>query len=806
MKKLKRIFSVIAIIIIMYSMIFEHFLAYANEPIFVDEDKTILNSSAFYNMGLEAATIPNTVKVIGACAYANNKLKSINIPNSVEVIKEYAFQSNEIKNLEIPSSVKEIEKGAFSQNKLESVKIPNSIEVLEPTIFANNNLKEIEIPSSVKLISIQCFDRNEDLSKVIIHNKDIKLAKNAIYIPEKNKETFVIYGYPGSAVEEYAKNSKVTFKDVNEIEEDENNDTENEQEGGSTDNEKKEGNKEDDEIADENNNKQDNDNKQNEADKTQYIGKNDFIWGEDNYNFTNSWDYFNSYYIGDLVNNIDDLYYEYFADNWRDSYWSGSCKGISDTAVLFKYGYFTKEKWQVGSSAETVNQLVNVSQNNRLLWLINFYQVFQGPIRNRFEKTDVKGLPEVEGFVNGLLQYYQRGKEEKLLICEYSGNDEYGNRIGHSVVITGTPEVLSEKFKTESNHVFDEYYYRIPVYDSNIQEKIYFYVKKDFSNIVYGTEDRIISFKEIFGGATENMTINLIAGYSVNASKVLNIEKIADNGEIANLNDSWIYNGEGFSGSAYVQNQANANIKVTNSDGKYAIIKDIKKVEGDLECTVSPILKDNKEGNSVVTNSFITLNDGEGYSIETEGENEGLNSQLILKKSYMTVETEGKAKANFEDGKAIELTNVDGKEYSVKLTVNKEDTTLPYNTLVLSGTDTKDLKLELTEQGAIVTGDNLKNLKAVAKDSKNAEKQELDLGTDGKSVLIKSDNNKEILAYTDKDGNGTFETILSGNNGKESNVKNAQTGDNIEQVMICVFGAYMMLIFMEFVVCVRMKN
>ncbi len=806
MKKVKRIFSVIAIIIIMYSMIFEHFLAYANEPIFVDEDKTILNSSAFYNMGLETATIPNTVKVIGACAYANNKLKSINIPNSVEVIKEYAFQSNEIKNLEIPSSVKEIEKGAFGHNKLESVKIPNSIEVLEPITFANNNLKEIEIPSSVKLISIQCFDRNEDLSKVIIHNKDIKLAKNAIYIPEKNKETFVIYGYPGSAVEEYAKNSKVKFKDINELEDDENNDTENEQEGGSTDNEKKEGNKEDNEIVDENNNKQDNDNKQNEVDKTQYVSKNDFIWGEDNYNFTNSWDYFNSYYIGDLVNNIDDLYYEYFADNWRDSYWSGSCKGISDTAVLFKYGYFTKEKWQVGSSAETVNQLVNVSQNNRLLWLINFYQVFQGPIRNRFEKTDVKGLPEVEGFVNGLLQYYQRGKEEKLLICEYSGNDEYGNRIGHSVVITGTPEVLSEKFKTESNHVFDEYYYRIPVYDSNIQEKIYFYVKKDFSNIVYGTEDRIVSFKEIFGGATENMTINLIAGYSVNASKVLNIEKIADNGEIANLNDSWIYNGEGFSGSAYVQNQANANIKVTNSDGKYAIIKDIKKVEGDLECTVSPILKDNKEGNSVVTNSFITLNDGEGYSIETEGENEGLNSQVILKKSYMTVETEGKAKANFEDGKAIELTNVDGKEYSVKLTVNKEDTTLPYNTLVLSGTDTKDLKLELTEQGAIVTGDNLKNLKAVAKDSKNAEKQELDIGTDGKSVLIKSDNNKELLAYTDKDGNGTFETILSGNSGKESNVKNAQTGDNIEQVMICVFGAYMMLIFMEFVVCVRIRN
>ena len=806
MKKVKRIFSVIAIIIIMYSMIFEHFLAYANEPIFVDEDKTILNSSAFYNMGLETATIPNTVKVIGACAYANNKLKSINIPNSVEVIKEYAFQSNVIKNLEIPSSVKEIEKGAFGHNKLESVKIPNSIEVLEPITFANNNLKEIEIPSSVKLISIQCFDRNEDLSKVIIHNKDIKLAKNAIYIPEKNKETFVIYGYPGSAVEEYAKNSKVKFKDINELEDDENNDTENEQEGGSTDNEKKEGNKEDNEIVDENNNKQDNDNKQNEVDKTQYVSKNDFIWGEDNYNFTNSWDYFNSYYIGDLVNNIDDLYYEYFADNWRDSYWSGSCKGISDTAVLFKYGYFTKEKWQVGSSAETVNQLVNVSQNNRLLWLINFYQVFQGPIRNRFEKTDVKGLPEVEGFVNGLLQYYQRGKEEKLLICEYSGNDEYGNRIGHSVVITGTPEVLSEKFKTESNHVFDEYYYRIPVYDSNIQEKIYFYVKKDFSNIVYGTEDRIVSFKEIFGGATENMTINLIAGYSVNASKVLNIEKIADNGEIANLNDSWIYNGEGFSGSAYVQNQANANIKVTNSDGKYAIIKDIKKVEGDLECTVSPILKDNKEGNSVVTNSFITLNDGEGYSIETEGENEGLNSQVILKKSYMTVETEGKAKANFEDGKAIELTNVDGKEYSVKLTVNKEDTTLPYNTLVLSGTDTKDLKLELTEQGAIVTGDNLKNLKAVAKDSKNAEKQELDIGTDGKSVLIKSDNNKELLAYTDKDGNGTFETILSGNSGKESNVKNAQTGDNIEQVMICVFGAYMMLIFMEFVVCVRIRN
>lgn len=479
---------------------------------------------------------------------------------------------------------------------------------------------------------------------------------------------------------------------------------------------------------------------------------------------------------------------------------------MADTALLFKYGYFTKEKWQAGDSAETVNHLVDVAHNNRLLWLINFYQVFQGPIRNRFEKLDIEGLPEIEGFVNGVQQYYQKGKSKKLLICEYGWNDIYGNYLGHSVVITGAPEYIGDKFKSEHNHEFDEYGYRIPVYDPNRQEETYLYVKSDFSMITNGNENSIISLQTTYGDMSANAVINLIAAYSINENRVLNIETIADNGEIANLNDNWVYNGEGFSGSAYIQNKSTANMRITNGDGKYVVIDGMKKVDGNLECTVSPILKENVDGNSTATNSFITLNGGEWYSVESEGESEGLDSQVMLKNSYMTVQTEGKAKANFRDADGVELENMAGKAYSVKITVNKENSVLPYNSVILSGTDAKELKVNLTNDGVLVTGDNLKNLKVVAKNARATESKELNVGTDAGFMLIKVDENgKDLLVYADKDGDGNFETLLSVKDKNGKSVGNAQTGDGIEQALIGLFGAFMVLIFMEFVKCVRIK-
>ncbi|MBR2786715.1 MAG: leucine-rich repeat protein [Clostridia bacterium] len=272
---------------------------------------TEIGGSAFFNNSLQTIELPDSVERVGKSAFAKNKLKTVKLSNSLETIESMAFSENDLQTVEIPASVKSIGQGAFSNNKLESVKIPNSVESIESTAFTNNNLRIVDIPSSVKSIGTQCFDGNENLSTVIIRSKNVKISKNAIYIPQKNKASFVVYGYPNSASEEYAKSAGVKFEDIanlDDSEEDgksENADAENEKEHGNNESEK--------------NGEQQESDKQEEDEKAQQVNVNNFIWGEDNYNFTNSWDYFSSYYIGDFVNNISDLYYEYFADNWRDS-------------------------------------------------------------------------------------------------------------------------------------------------------------------------------------------------------------------------------------------------------------------------------------------------------------------------------------------------------------------------------------------------------------------------------------------------------------------------------------------------------
>lgn len=55
---------------------------------------TSIASSAFYGIGFNSVTIPNTVVTIGASAFSNNNLTELIIPNSVSTIGSNAFANN----------------------------------------------------------------------------------------------------------------------------------------------------------------------------------------------------------------------------------------------------------------------------------------------------------------------------------------------------------------------------------------------------------------------------------------------------------------------------------------------------------------------------------------------------------------------------------------------------------------------------------------------------------------------------------------------------------------------------------------
>jgi Leucine-rich repeat (LRR) protein len=142
-----------------------------------------IEGSAFYQIGLNALILPNTLQYIGERAFERNYLTTLAIPSSVieigrnafdfnqlvEVIipdgvfyiGESAFADNQLTTLTIPDSVEIIGDGAFDFNKLTSLTIPDSISYLGEYVFAENQLTTVTIPNSVTSIGDGAFSANQ---------------------------------------------------------------------------------------------------------------------------------------------------------------------------------------------------------------------------------------------------------------------------------------------------------------------------------------------------------------------------------------------------------------------------------------------------------------------------------------------------------------------------------------------------------------------------------------------------------------------------------------------------------------------
>lgn len=134
----------------------------------VDPENTVYDSRENCNAIIETAT--NTL--LEGC-------KSTTIPASVTTIGQSAFDwCTGLKTIEIPGTVKTIGFNAFNYSGVTEVVIDEGVEKLDTQAFGNClSLKKITIPESVTDISSTTFNGTKD---------------------------FTIYGYEGSAAEEFA--------------------------------------------------------------------------------------------------------------------------------------------------------------------------------------------------------------------------------------------------------------------------------------------------------------------------------------------------------------------------------------------------------------------------------------------------------------------------------------------------------------------------------------------------------------------------------------------------------------------------
>ncbi len=350
-----------------------------------------INDDIKNNENLELS-IPETIQdnekeyrvaKIASDALNGGKFKKVNLPINLEIIEENAFNNcTNLQEISIPKNVSSLHINAFPTHKVViNIDPENPNYIIEDGILYNKektilygatrtiDIESFTVPASVIEIKENALKCCTNLKEITIE-RNVQTIGNNIFADEI-KGNLTIKGYKNSRAEIYATENSINFEKLD----------------------------------------------------TDY-----FIWGEDNYNFTNNSPYFSSYDIGDIIyNHLSNTYQEQYNSGDKNVKWSGSCSGITMSTMLFKNGNLTPQYWQVDANCEyDLNYKAKQNDGITLINMINFYQVFYDyMITHMYQKIDVtsNGEGEIEGFYKGVENAYNNNSNQ-LLFCEFRwGND-----------------------------------------------------------------------------------------------------------------------------------------------------------------------------------------------------------------------------------------------------------------------------------------------------------------------------------------------------------------------------------------------
>ena len=683
------------------------------------------------------SSITYTVTKIASMAVQIEGIQSIRLPESLITIENSAF-TKYTGEVYIPKNVSEFDINAFVTHEVDlkfdeenpTYFIGQYMELYSPAgrpSIINGFVKNSDNESSVYTVRETITEIGDRAFKYCSNYKKIKIGtqvKNIGYNAFEGIENDVtIQGYTGSYAEQYANEHNITFESIGDV---------------------------------------------------PY-----FKFAQDNYSFPNTSEHFSSYEIGDFEKYLSNTLLEEYKDKNKNKEWSGSCFGMASTAIIFRCGNSHQYYWETeNKTAQYTYDLTSPSKNKRLKWLINTYQFLQSYLRNGcFEAINSDFLEfsienKIEDFYDAVENYYEE-QGKGILLCGYN----YGKDNGHAVVITDKPEEIDSRFYIERGWEYNNYNYyghRIPIYNvSDSVDQEYIYIKEDFSGIAIGTNDYISDKFEATGDGTSsdsNNSLTRIIAYKLNNNNLFSLEYVIKYGEKYDFDSL-------FSDDYYIEYKNATPIKITNKEEKYKKIEDLNKVEGTLECKVEPIFSaTSDDGNSEkITDVDAIVKADDIYSVETLNDTDKLDTSIISKDSYMSAKTTAGGKATFENKKAVTLENPTGGEYETKLTLNEEYVTLPWYTITTFGTGAKEIKTQMTEDGVLVTGDNLENLTVTG--NNDTEETTLNVNTNKNKILIKAnDTLKYLVAYVDNDNNGTYETPIG--EGTEQSGKEIEKNDS----------------------------
>ena len=658
-----------------------------------DSVTSIGNYVFCYCTNLESITIPNSVTFIGNSAFDScTSLTSVTIPDSVTSIGSGAFSDCEsLTEILIPNSVKYIGGGTFWGTSLKNIVLPNGVTSIEEHIFdACDSLVAITIPNGVTSIGKCAFENCTSLKTITIPNSVTSIDTDAFFYCTSLEDVY----YTGTE-EEW---NKITLHSGN----------------------------------------------QHLTNATIHYKQSDntMIFGEDNWNFTNSNMYFgmegSKTYISakdkyNLLKSLSNTERVRIV-KYLNSAWQGSCYGMSITEILAKMGIFNVNSWN--SSANSLNELpvLDPEENSAEESLINYYQVLQVTdlIQQEISNTitNYKDEEVVSNLLNMVSEVENGGSP--VLVC-YSGNG-----FAHAVVAYG----IEDTYKLFNNVRYDK---KILIMDSN------------FGN---NYEDEAC----IYVNTKSNRWCIPHSEYNLNSDDTSTRIILA-------TNDLELMNSKGYfkTPDEYLSNNQYISVLEFNYNSNFNISKTIESGSGNwINSTKNGVPEGElfygffSNDNSHITTAKTTLKDSlSGYSYSIDEPNQ-MDLNMSYKNCYLTVSADNSSTVKFAPKGYISM---EGKnsDYSMNMIFNEGYYTLPWANIQLDGKNSNNVSMDKVDDGILISGDNLTGVTISAISDLAFTK--VSFSTEYDKALAYAIDDYTIGIKVDKDNNGTFETLLIQSNG-----------------------------------------
>ncbi|MCR5599640.1 MAG: leucine-rich repeat protein [Ruminococcus sp.] len=146
---------------------------------------TVIGIYAFQISKIQSVTIPNSVKEIGHYAFNScSNLTSITIPDSVEKVGIRAFENcSSLEKIEFPDHIIEWNTKVFEGTPwISSQREKSPLVIVNGALLDGDKCKgEVKLTSDIKYIASGAFQRNMDITSVVVPSSVTKLCDNVFF-------------------------------------------------------------------------------------------------------------------------------------------------------------------------------------------------------------------------------------------------------------------------------------------------------------------------------------------------------------------------------------------------------------------------------------------------------------------------------------------------------------------------------------------------------------------------------------------------------------------------------------------------